>query len=294
MESESARSLTTLRVTAQGVVCREDAVAAEEVLQIQLAYEGRGGLPVTKNVAITMRTPGQDADLAVGFLFTEGILRSRSDLVGVETRPSGPGGAIGDTIRVTLAPGVPVQIATLERNFYVTSSCGVCGKASLEAVRLAGRGHSEPDHPQLSREVVLRLPIALREAQTVFEQTGGLHGAALFDSGGALLGVREDVGRHNAVDKLIGSQFMAGATPLSDRILLVSGRASFELMQKAVMAGIPVLAAVGAPSSLAVEVAREHGATLLGFVRDGRFNVYAGAQRIRELRSTVPSLIQPG
>jgi len=285
MESDSARSLTTLRVSADGVSWREDAVATEEALQIQLAYEGRAGLPVTKNIAITMRTPGQDRELAVGFLFTEGILRSPADLAGAEPAPD----ARGATLRVTLAPGVAVDVSTLERNFYVTSSCGVCGKASLEAVRLTSRGALDPDRPQLDRGTVLRLPAALREAQTVFDQTGGLHGAALFDGRGSLLAVREDVGRHNAVDKLIGSQFLAGQVPLQDRVLLVSGRASFELMQKAVMAGIPVLAAVGAPSSLAVDVARQHGATLLGFVRDGRFNVYAGAQRISELRAALPA-----
>jgi FdhD protein len=262
-------------------------VATEEPLEIQLSYTRRSGIQVTRSVAITMRTPGDDRALAAGFLFTEGIVRSRDQIGEISEGANEPVRAAGNTVRVTLRAGVEVDLRALERHFYTTSSCGVCGKTSLEAIRLAGGMELNPDQPLLDGSTVLRLPQLLREAQTVFDQTGGLHGAALFDAAGALLCVREDVGRHNAVDKVVGSQFMAAKTPLSGSILLVSGRASFELMQKAIMAGIPVLAAVGAPSSLAVEVARQFGATLLGFVRDGRFNVYSGAQRLHEIHAAL-------
>ncbi len=284
----SSTPCTVLRVTAEGMAAQSDAVATEEPLEIQLNYEKTGGLRVTKSVAITMRTPGHDAELAAGFLFTEGILQERGQIEAIAVVPPAPGRPVnGNTIRVTLRDGVAVDLRTLERHFYTTSSCGVCGKTSLEALRVTGRIELAAKEPMIDRPTVLRLPQVLRETQTVFDQTGGLHAAGLFDATGALLCVHEDVGRHNAVDKVIGTQFLAGRTPLARCILLVSGRASFELMQKSVMAGIPVLAAVGAPSSLAVEVARQFGATLLGFVRDGRLNVYAGAQRLRETTSAI-------
>ena len=179
-----------------------------------------------------------------------------------------------------MGPDVAVDLGRLERHFYTASSCGVCGKASIEAIRVAPRSRPIPGRPAVDGDVVRRLPNLLRAAQSGFDRTGGLHASALFDAAGHLHSIREDVGRHNALDKLIGAELLAGRTPLGDAILLVSGRASFELVQKAAIAGIPVLAAVGAPSSLAVELAREHGMTLLGFVRADRFNVYADAGRL--------------
>ncbi len=222
-----------------------------------------------------MRTPGDDAELAVGFLFTEGLIADREQVAGVRMCKG------GNAVRVDLTPGVAVDLARLERHFYTGSSCGVCGKSSLAAVRVEPRFRPAAGMPVVEAEVIYRLPEALREAQTVFDRTGGLHASALFNTAGCLLDLREDVGRHNALDKLIGAEFLAGRLPLTEAILLVSGRVSFELVQKAAVAGIPIVAAVGAPSSLAVDLAREHGLTLLGFVRVERFNIYTGAERIQ-------------
>jgi FdhD protein len=259
-----------------------DLLAVEEPLEIRVHFDADERL-VRRTVSITMRTPGDDLALAVGFLFTEGILTDRAQVEDV--RHCGP--VVGDdglrnVVRVRLAPGRTVDLARLERHFYTSSSCGVCGKTSIEALRATSSFPIAPPDaaPVLAPAVVHALPARLREAQTLFERTGGLHASALFDMQGTLLALREDVGRHNALDKVIGAELMAGSLPASDRVLLVSGRASFELVQKAAMAGIPVLAAVGAPSSLAVRLATESGMTLLGFVRDGRFNVYAGGERL--------------
>ena len=252
----------------------DDAVAAEEPLEIRLAWGER-----VQRLAVTMRTPGHDADLAVGFLAGEGVVRHPDDVVEAVHTPLQGGTADPNVVVVGLAPGVRFDAGRLERHVYTTSSCGVCGKASLEAVR-AIRGPDLAAGPRLTPEAILALPDALRRAQSAFDATGGLHAAALFDARGALLRVREDVGRHNAVDKVVGSFLRGGAAVPPESVLLVSGRASFELVQKAVAAGVPVLAAVGAPSSLAVDLATDAGLTLVGFVRDSRFNVYAGAQRL--------------
>jgi FdhD protein len=254
-----------------------DAVAVEEPLEIRLGSWQDGKLE-HRAVSITMRTPGQDEDLAAGFLYTEGILESPADVRDI--RHCGPPTAPANTIRVELARGVNVDLGRLQRNFYTTSSCGVCGKSSLEALATGARRLESSDAWTLSASVVDQLPARLRAGQATFEATGGLHAAALFTLQGELVALREDVGRHNAVDKLIGSRFRDGALPADPSILFLSGRASFELLQKAVMGRVPVVCAVGAPSSLAIEAAREFGVTLLGFVRDGRFNVYTGSERL--------------
>ncbi|MFD5425141.1 formate dehydrogenase accessory sulfurtransferase FdhD [Streptomyces sp. NPDC127084] len=269
----------TIRIRDGAVAVRPDTLVAEEPMEIRL-----NGRPL----AITMRTPGDDFALAVGFLVSEGVIGAAEDIRSVVyCAGAEPGGGANtyNVVDVQLAPGVPVPDITLERNVYTTSSCGLCGKASLDAVRTATRfpitGRS-PSTPALRVESALlaRLPERLRAAQRVFDKTGGLHAAALFSADGEMLDVREDVGRHNAVDKLVGRALREGLLPLSRAILLVSGRASFELAQKAVMAGIPVLAAVSAPSSLAVDLALESGLTLVGFLRGPDMNVYAGEERV--------------
>ena len=252
----------------------QDLLAVEEPLEIRLGQ---------KPVSITMRTPGHDFELAAGFLFTEGILHDRAEIRDVfwtKMAVANPR-QLGNSVTVELNPGVEVDLDRLERHFYTSSSCGVCGKASIEAIQMQGCPVLPRNAPVVQTTVIHHLPTTLRREQPVFERTGGLHAAALFDPQGKLQLLREDVGRHNALDKLIGSEMLAGRTPLSGHLLLVSGRASFELVQKALMAGIPILAAVGAPSSLAVETAQRFHMTLLGFVRDGRFNIYSGASRIQ-------------
>ncbi len=245
----------------------DDIVAIEEPLEICAAWGGSDG-PREKNISVTMRTPGDDFDLAVGFLFTEGLIRAAEDLESVRHWGS------PNRVRVALAAHAAIDTSKLERHFYTTSSCGICGKTSIEALRVIS--DPLPRRPPVDGEVVHRLPAILRDAQPAFRATGSVHGAAIFDRAGALLRAREDIGRHNAVDKVIGSFVREAATPLHDAILAVSSRASFEIVQKAIMAGLPTVASVGGPSSLAIDLAREFGVTLLGFVRDGRFNVYSG------------------
>ena len=276
----SSTPVSLLRLAEDGLHAAGDAVATEEPLEIQVSFS-RSGVRVVRTVSLTMCTPGDEADLAAGFLFTEGIVGRADDIVAIgEPAHRAAGSVCGRTIQVTLRDGVEVALRSLDRHFYTTSSCGVCGKTSIEALLAGGAATRAADCPRFDLGTITRMPRTLRDAQAVFEQTGGLHAAGLFSAGGDLLCLREDVGRHNAVDKVLGSQFARGALPADGRVLVVSGRASFELMQKAIMAGVPVLAAVGAPSSLAVEVARHFGTTLLGFVREGRVNVYAGADRL--------------
>ncbi|MFE3995246.1 formate dehydrogenase accessory sulfurtransferase FdhD [Streptomyces goshikiensis] len=253
---------------------RPDTLVAEEPLEIRL-----NGKPL----AITMRTPGDDFALAVGFLVSEGVLASAAEVRAVTycEGAAEDGSNTYNVVNVQLAPGVPVPDISLERNVYTTSSCGLCGKASLDAVRTATRfAGIAADPVRVSAALLGQLPDRLRAAQKVFDRTGGLHAAGLFTAEGELLDVREDVGRHNAVDKIVGRALRAGRLPLGGGVLLVSGRASFELAQKAVMAGIPVLAAVSAPSSLAVDLALETGLTLIGFLRGPDMNIYAGEERV--------------
>lgn len=256
---------------------RQDVLAAEEPLEIRLCPASGPHVPV----AVTMRTPGGDFELAAGFLFTEGILDDPRHIQaityctdeGVEQRYN--------IVNVHLRPGVAFDRTRLQRNFYATSSCGVCGKASIDAVELRGlRVAPDPDFA-VEAGTIRALGISLRRAQRLFDRTGGLHAAGLFSGDGRLERLREDIGRHNAVDKVIGGAFLEGRVPLARSVLMVSGRAGFEIVQKASVAGIPVLVAVSAPSSLACAAARRLGITLIGFASDHRFNVYAGAGRIR-------------
>ncbi|MDG5802293.1 formate dehydrogenase accessory sulfurtransferase FdhD [Streptomyces ossamyceticus] len=273
-----------IRIRDGAVSTRPDTLVAEEPLEIRL-----NGKPL----AITMRTPGDDFALAAGFLVSEGVLAERSDLQNIVycAGATADGSNTYNVVDVRTTAGVVIPDITLERNVYTTSSCGLCGKASLDAVRTTARWPVDDTHGgdappvRLDPGLLAGLPDRLRAAQRVFDRTGGLHAAALFTEDGELLDVREDVGRHNAVDKLIGRALQNGSLPLSRAVLLVSGRASFELAQKAVMAGIPVLAAVSAPSSLAVDLAAETGLTLVGFLRGASMNVYAGEHRIA-LRAT--------
>ena len=259
---------------------RDDVVATEEPLEIRLSYAQPDGRRAQKSISITMRTPGSDEELAAGFLLTEGIIAGPAELDAIG--PCGPPAANGliNVVRVDLAPGVEVDLARLERHFYTSSSCGVCGKASLEAVAVQGRYELRGNALRISADNLGALPERLRGMQSVFDRTGGLHASGLFDAAGQVRASREDVGRHNALDKLIGRALLKDELPLSDCGVVVSGRASFELMQKAMMAGIPILAAVGAPSSLAVEFAEEFGMTLVGFLQANRFNAYSRRDRI--------------
>jgi FdhD protein len=277
-----------------GVIDRPDldALAVEEPLEIRLAYHQDGAIQ-QKSISITMRTPGHDFELAAGFLLTEGIIHSREELAGVRHcgPPVGPL-RLRNVVRVELRPEVVVDLERLQRHFYTSSSCGVCGKTSIAALEVPDARLLVEEGPTLAAEILHRLPDELREAQDVFDRTGGLHAAGLFDIAGRFELLREDVGRHNAVDKLIGSHLLAGRLPLAKQVLLVSGRASFELVQKAILAGIPIMAAVGAPSSLAVELADRYRMTLIGFLRNGRFNVYCGGRRIAGLEPAgMPELL---
>lgn len=262
-----------LRIRGDARSQRPDTLAAEEPMEIRI-----GGRALT----VTMRTPGHDFDLAAGFLVGEGVVHRVAEVAGIRycLGTAEDGSNTYNVVDVVLASGVTVPDASLERNFYTTSSCGLCGKASLDAVRTVTTWPVADDPLRLDPEVLALLPDRLREAQRVFDSTGGLHAAGLFTADGELISVREDVGRHNAVDKVIGDALRSDRLPLRETVLMVSGRASFELVQKAVMAGIPALAAVSAPSSLAAELAADAGLTLVGFLRGDSMNVYTGAERL--------------
>jgi FdhD protein len=246
----------------------EDAIVGEEPLEIRV-----GNRPLS----VTMRTPGNDLELAAGFLFTEGIICGREDISGLRHQEAN--GQEQNLVVVELRPGVVLDLQHTQRNFVANSSCGLCGKASIKLVRV--RGIPPPNaNFRVEPEILCRLPETLRAAQEVFDRTGGLHASAIFDSSGALLALREDVGRHNAVDKVIGWALLEGLLPLSKHIMLVSGRGGFEIVQKALVAGLPVVASVSAPSSLAVQLAKELNLTLIGFLRGQRFVIYAGEERL--------------
>jgi FdhD protein len=276
----STKSLEIRKITSDGQTAGQDVLAVEEPLEIQLGFGPRRRRQY-QSLAVTMRTPGNDFDLAAGFLFTEGIIGRPEDIeaqrfAGEHLHPD----ATGNVVLAELSPRMRVDMESLTRHFYTTSSCGVCGKASLDMVRTTSIYLLRPEHPRVSPEVLFSLPQRLAEAQLLFPRTGGIHAAALFHPDGTLVMLREDVGRHNALDKLIGAALRKDMLPLRDHLLLVSGRASFELVQKAVMAGIPLFTAVGAASSLAVELADEAGMTVVGFLRDGQGNCYCGEDRI--------------
>lgn len=273
-ESRPVRQVSIEAMRDERRSARQDLVVVEEPLEIRVARAGESG-PGTP-ISITMRTPGQDVELAVGFLHGEGILRSRQDVA--DGRLCGP---FGNVVRIQLAPGATLDAARMQRNFYTTSSCGVCGQASLDAVERMMRSPRVDPSLTVTAALLESLPARARAGQDVFRETGGLHAACLFDAGGALLDLREDVGRHNALDKLVGARLLADELPLSQCVLLLSGRASFELVQKAAAAGIPAVAAVGAPSSLAIDLAERTGILLVGFLRDRSFNVYSHRERLR-------------
>jgi FdhD protein len=277
------RRVTRVSIDPAAVTERADLLAAEEPLGIRIGGEA---------VSLTMRTPGDDIDLTAGFLVSEGIVTTAADIASIRIcdgqqcghdHQDDDGDEVGNIADVTLRPGLTFE-RDLRRSFLTSSACGVCGKAAIEDLHVPGRFDLFDDQVLVTADVLAGLPDALRHAQRVFERTGGLHAAGLFSAAGELLVVREDVGRHNAVDKVVGWGLQAGLLPLTGRILLVSGRASFELVQKAVLAGIPVLAAVSAPSSLAAQLAADAGLTLVGFLRGGSMNVYAGVERISALR----------
>lgn len=260
------------KINAGGQTEVNDELAVEEPLQIQLAWQDAAGY-VQKNISVTMRTPGNDAELAAGFLFTEGIIQHIDQIQHILPQQN--------NVLVTLAKDVAPQLQQAERNFYTTSSCGVCGKTGIDAIRTTPVYTKQTGELTVPAALFYGLQNRLQQQQVVFESTGGLHAAALFDVQGNCTLLREDVGRHNAVDKVIGAALQNRQLPLFEHILLLSGRAGFELIQKAVMAGIRIIAAVGAPSSLAVQLAAEFDITLIGFLRSDRFNVYSGGQRVK-------------
>ena len=257
---------------------RPDLVVVEEPMEVRIGF-GSAEHRQQKAIAVTMRTPGHDLELAAGFLFTEGIISSNSDLLSIKhCIDSGKNAEEKNVIRAEIRPEVVVSLKQVDRNFYTTSACGVCGKSTIEAIETGCQPVVKTF--LLDKAIVEQLPEKLRSAQAVFEHTGGLHAAGLFNNAGDLLLLREDVGRHNATDKVIGAALMKGQVPLTDHLLMLSGRISFELVQKAAMAGIPIVAAVGAPSTLAIDLAAKMNIVLCGFIREGRFTVYTGQDQV--------------
>ena len=282
-DQAAERKLTITRWADGRLTPVDDVVAVEEPLEVRVVF-GTASERRSRSLSITMRTPGDDYALAVGFLLSEGLIRTVADVASHEfVGPPPEGHSRGNTLLIELSPGTPFDTAKLQRHFYTTSSCGICGKASLDAIRAQGLTPFAPeaiDQVRLPAEIIAHLPEQLQQRLAVFWQRGGLHAAGLFDLQGQLIDLREDVGRHNAVDKLIGRQLLAGSTPLHQSVLVVSGRASFELVQKALLGGLPVMVAVGAPSSLAIELAAEFGMTIIGFTTTNRFNIYSVPQRV--------------
>lgn len=265
------------KLTPENLLSTDDFLAVEEPLEIKIVY-GPKENRISKTISITMRTPGEDRELALGFLFTEGIINQPADILATESTI--PSFLNQNTIEIQLSDDANPDIHRLDRHFYTTSSCGVCGKSSIDALKTIRMPKLKADFPVFDRNVILSLPSLLTQLQSVFEKTGGIHASAIFDKSGKLLLLKEDVGRHNALDKIAGAALQQGLLPLSEQILLVSGRASFELVQKAAMIGVPLMAAVGAPSSLAAELAEEAGITLVGFLNGKRFNIYTHPGRI--------------
>lgn len=272
--------LSIEKISSSGRIKTVDVLACEEPLEIRLAYF-KGKEVLQKALSVTMRTPGNDVDLALGFLLSEGIIKEKSDVIKAEYLSHKSTASRENRLLIGLSREVQFDIKKLERHFYTSSSCGVCGKASIEAIETKCDLQLIHNQPIIDKKIISKLPNTLRKSQNLFEETGGIHAAGIFDVQGNLILLREDVGRHNAVDKVIGAALQKGLFPLSDYILQVSGRTSFELVQKTLMAGIPILSAVGAPSSLAVDLARENEMTLLGFVKGDRFNIYSGGKRVR-------------
>lgn len=265
------------KLTPENLLATDDFLAVEEPLEIKIVY-GPKENRISKTISITMRTPGEDRELALGFLFTEGIINQPADILATESTI--PSFLNQNTIEIQLSDDANPDIHRLDRHFYTTSSCGVCGKSSIDALKTIRMPKLKADFPVFDRNVILSLPSLLTQLQSVFEKTGGIHASAIFDQSGKPLLLKEDVGRHNALDKIAGAALQQGLLPLSEQILLVSGRASFELVQKAAMIGVPLMAAVGAPSSLAAELAEEAGITLVGFLNGKRLNIYTHPGRI--------------
>lgn len=270
MSNNSVTKQSIRRVQQGKVADVEDVLATEEPLEIRIVY---GPTRTHKNLAVTMRTPGNDIELATGFLYTEGVLSKQVDIAFYKQLND-------NVVQIELDKSIILDLKNIDRNFYTTSSCGVCGKASIDAIKTECTIYDKVKPFTVSAETIYTLPEKLRAQQSAFDETGGIHAAALFDLAGNIIMVREDVGRHNALDKLIGAALNGGMIPLQQHILLLSGRASFELVQKATMAGLKVIVSVGAPSSLAVQTADEFGITLIGFAKRDKFNIYCNSEII--------------